>query len=133
MRDHQQALKMASVMRRGPLGALIFGLALLMQLLGPVLVSRAAVAIGDAAICAGSASGADADGSHSGGHPQHHEHCSFCQIACGATDLFGFLSVWIAIASPGESKLAFWALEPIRKARFGSDQHEVPRGPPGLI
>jgi hypothetical protein len=120
-------------MRRGRLGALIFGLALLMQLIAPVLVTRAAFATGDMAVCSGSASDADADGSHSRGLPQHHEHCSFCQIACGATDLFGFLSVWIAIVSPGESKLAFWALEPIRKARFGSDQHEVPRGPPGLI
>jgi hypothetical protein len=117
-------------MRCGPFGAIIFGLALLMQLLAPVPVSQ--VANGDAAICADVLSSDDADGSRSRNLPQHHEHCSLCQIACGAVGFLGFLSVWVEGTAPGESKPTFWTLEPEREARFGLDQHEVPRGPPHL-
>lgn len=123
----------ASPMRRGPVGAIIFGLALLMQLLAPALAAQSMAGSGDhIAICFDAGSSTDnADGSDSGGTPAHHQHCGFCQLACAA-GLLEFLSVWISIAPPAERGVATWAIEPERKARFGLDQHEVPRGPPSL-
>jgi hypothetical protein len=120
-------------MRRGPLGALVLGLALLMQLLAPVLAAHAmAGSGGHVAPCVDAGSSDDADGHGSGSVPPHHEHCGLCQVVCGTAGLLDFLSVWISLAQPAESRIASWVLEPERKARFGLDQHRVPRGPPFL-
>lgn len=121
-------------MRCGRLGAIVFGLALLMQLLVPVLTAQASAAgaIGHMPICSDGSSNDDADGSSTGGVPPHHQHCGLCQAVCGTVGLLGILSVWIALAQPAERRVAAWTLESERKPRFGSDQYEVPRGPPFL-
>jgi len=121
-------------MRRGPLGAIVLGLALLMQLLAPVVASQGHIAgsSGHMALCVDAGSSDDADGSSSGSIPPHHEHCGLCQVVCGTAGLLEFLSVWISLAQPAESRIVAWTLEPERKARFGFDQHRVPRGPPTL-
>lgn len=117
-------------MRRGPLGAIIFGLALLMQLLVPAMAAQGHVG-SHSVVCVDAGSSDSADGSSSGRAP-HHEHCGLCQIVCSPVGLLEFLSAWISLGSPTESRVAAWTLELERKARFGFDQHEVPRGPPSL-
>jgi hypothetical protein len=121
-------------MRRGPFGALVFGLALLMQLVAPALAWQASAVgtAGHAPICVSDGSSDDADGSSSGSLPPHHEHCGLCQFVCGATGLLGVLSASISLPHTIEFGVAAWTSEPEHEARFGSDQHEVPRGPPLL-
>jgi len=120
-------------MRRGPLGAIIFGLALLMQLLAPALASQGHVVgpSGHLALCVEASSSDDADGSRSGSAPPHHEHCGLCQVVCGVAGLLEVRFDSVTFSLPTETRAA-WALEPERGAQYGSDQHRFPRGPPIL-
>jgi len=120
-------------MRRGLLGAILFGLALLVQLLGPALASQGHVVGpgGHVALCIDAGSSDDADGSRSGGGPPHHEHCGLCQVVCGIAGLLEAHFDGATLSLPAGSRAA-WALEPKRGAQFGSDQHRFPRGPPNL-
>jgi hypothetical protein len=121
-------------MRRGPFGAIVLSLALLMQLVAPGLAARsmAEASFGLAAVCADSASVEDAGGSRSDGVPPHYEHCGLCQLACGTAGLIGFLGVWILLTGAEETLVETGTLEDARRIRLGIDQHEVSRGPPHL-
>jgi hypothetical protein len=119
-------------MRRGPLGAIVFGLALLMQLIVPTLASQdSAVGLtGHIPSCV-QGSPSDADGSGSDGAPPRHEHCVLCQIVCGALGLLEVRSDLVTLSSPAETRAA-WALASERRAEFDAHQHRFPRGPPIL-
>ncbi len=121
-------------MRRGPLGAIVAGLALLMQLLGPALASQGSATGTNShmALCIQGSASEKPDGSNSGHTPPHHEHCGLCQIVCGAAGLVAIQLAWISLSQPADSRVAPWSLELERKARFGLDQYKVPRGPPNL-
>jgi len=63
-------------MFRRPIGAMIFGLSLLMQLLAPALASQVPIAgsNSDLVLCTDAAS-SDTGSADSNGTPSHHEHC----------------------------------------------------------
>jgi hypothetical protein len=121
-------------MRRGSVGAVLFVLALLAQILAPAAATKMLVqapdAFGHVLLCSSDA-GAGGGDSTPGNGPSHHDHCSLCEIAFGGCAPFAARS--IATAAPYIAATTIvWRFKPGAPALSRVDLHRLPRGPPFL-